>query len=123
VQIFFKGTCLHTPSNASSLNVINARRKSNQPVLPALLGLSPFFAVSGIAYVFLSHHEEIVFRHLLPTMLYLGVVFAYTVGTIIIGHVAKKDFPYWNITFLPLIAGLADVYITPFFREYNLYIN
>jgi ethanolaminephosphotransferase len=64
-----------------------------------------------------------VFRHLLPTMLYLGVVFAYTVGTIIIGHVAKKDFPYWNITFLPLIAGLADVYITPFFREYGLYVN
>jgi hypothetical protein len=51
-------------------------------------------------------------------MLYLGVVFAYTVGTIIIAHVAKKDFPYWNITFLPLIAGLADDYITPFFREY-----
>ena len=56
-------------------------------------------------------------------MLYLGVVFAYTVGTIIIGHVAKKDFPYWNITFLPLIAGLADVYITPFFREYGLSVN
>ena len=50
-------------------------------------------------------------------MLYLGIVFAYTVGTIIIGHVSKKDFPYWNITFLPLIIGLADVYITPHFRR------
>ena len=104
----------------SSLNVIKACRKSNRPVLPALLGLAPFFIVSGIAYVFLSHHEDIVYMHLLPTMLYLGVVFAYTVGTIIIAHVAKKDFPYWNITFLPLIAGLADDYITPFFREYSL---
>jgi len=53
-------------------------------------------------------------------MLYLGIVFAYTVGTIIIGHVAKKDFPYWNITFLPLLVGLADVYITPYFRRYSL---
>ena len=51
-------------------------------------------------------------------MLYLGIVFAYTVGIIIVGHVSKKDFPYWNITFLPLIVGLADVYITPYFREY-----
>ena len=51
-------------------------------------------------------------------MLYLGIVFAYAVGTIIVGHVAKKDFPYWNITFLPLIVGLADVYITPYFRRF-----
>jgi len=101
----------------SSLNVINARRKSNQPIAPALLGLSPFFVVSAVAYTFLTHHEEIVHQHLLPTMLYLGIVFAYTVGTIIIGHVAKKDFPYWNILFLPLFLGLADVYITPHFRE------
>lgn len=101
------------------MNVINARRKANQPILPALLGLSPFFGISAIAYIFLSHHEDIVHLHALPTMLYLGIVFAYTVGTIIISHVAKKDFPYWNITFLPLIAGLGDVYITPFFREYG----
>lgn len=50
-------------------------------------------------------------------MLYLGIVFAYMVGTIIIAHVAKKDFPYWNITWIPLILGLADVYITPYIRE------
>ena len=97
--------------------MINARRKAKEPALPALLGLSPFFIVSGIAYTFLTHHEEIVHQHLLPTMLYLGIVFAYTVGTIIICHVAKKDFPYWNMLFLPLCIGLADVYITPHFRE------
>lgn len=104
-------------SDFSSLNVVDARRKANKPIVPALLGLAPFFIMSGIAWLFLSHHEEIVHQHLLPTMLYLGIVFAYTVGTIIIGHVAKKDFPYWNITFLPLLAGLADVYITPYFRR------
>lgn len=108
-------------SDDSSLNVIKARRKANQPVLPALLGLIPFFSMSAIAYTFLSHHEEIVHRHLLPTMLYLGIVFAYTVGLIIIAHVSKKHFPYWNMTFIPLILGIADVYITPYFREY-LYI-
>jgi ethanolaminephosphotransferase len=78
--------------------------------------------MSGVAYTFLLHHTEIVHQHLLPTMLYLGIVFAYTVGQIIIGHVAKQDFPYWNILFLPLLIGLADVYITPFFREYSLLI-
>jgi ethanolaminephosphotransferase len=108
----------HPNLTPSSLNVINARRKSNQPIAPALLGLTPFFVVSGVAYTFLSHHEEIVHHHLLPTSLYLGVVFAYTVGTIIISHVSEKDFPYWNITFLPLLIGLADVYITPYFRPY-----
>jgi ethanolaminephosphotransferase len=101
----------------SSLNVINGCRTSKKPILPALLGLLPFFTVSGMAYVFLSHHEEFVHVHLLPTALYLGIVFAYMVGTIIIAHVAKKDFPYWNITWIPLILGLADVYITPNFRE------
>jgi len=89
-------------------------------VLPALLGLAPFFGMSGIAYLFLSHHEDIVHRHLLPTMLYLGIVFAYTVGLIIIGHVAKKDFPYWNMAFIPMLLGLGDVYITPHFRSYSL---
>jgi ethanolaminephosphotransferase len=77
--------------------------------------------MSAIAYVFLTHHEDIVFYHLLPTMLYLGIVFAYTVGLIIIGHVAKKHFPYWNMTFIPLILGVADVYITPHFREYSAF--
>lgn len=100
------------------MNVINARRKAKKPVLPALLGLSPFFAMSGIAYLFLSHHEEIVHFHLLPTLLYLGIVFAYSVGLIIIAHVSKKHYPYVNMAFIPLILGLADVYITPFFREY-----
>jgi ethanolaminephosphotransferase len=83
-----------------------------------MLGLIPFFAMSLVAYLFLIHHEEIVHYHLLPTALYLGIVFAYNVGTIIIAHVAKKDFPYWNIAFIPMAVGLADVYITPFFRRY-----
>lgn len=81
---------LTTHLTRSSLNVINARRKANKPILPALLGLIPFFM---LAWLF-SHHEDIV--HLpaaLPTMLYLGIAFAYTVGTIIICHVSKMTFP------------------------------
>jgi ethanolaminephosphotransferase len=101
------------------MNVIKACRKANKPIAPALSGLLPFFAISGIAYLFLIHHEEIVYNHILPTMLYLGTVFAYTTGTISVNHVAKKKFPYWNITFLPLVLGLVDVYITPYFRRYS----
>ena len=51
-------------------------------------------------------------------MLYLGVVFAYSVGLIIVAHISKNHFPYWNITFLPLIIGLLDVYFTPSLRTY-----
>jgi len=84
-----------------------------------MIGLLPFFTVSTMACVFLSHHNEFVHSHLLPTTLYLGVVFAYMVGTIIVAHVSKQKFPYWNMTWIPLILGLADVYITPYFRKFS----
>lgn len=47
-------------------------------------------------------------RHLVPFVMYVGLINAYSVGQMIIAHLVKKEFPYRNVLLLPLLVGVVD---------------
>ncbi|KAK0390910.1 hypothetical protein NLU13_0413 [Sarocladium strictum] len=100
----------------SSLNVIKARRERGDRSRGALLGLTPFFAVWTLVPVYLYLQPNILRSHLIPFVLYAGVVNAYSVGRMITAHLVKLPFPYDNVTAIPLAIGVVDS-LGPIFRE------
>lgn len=93
---------------ASVLNVLNARRERGEQANTALLGLVPFFASWATIATYLSLHPEILHAHLIPFVLFVGLVNAYSVGQIITAHLTKSSFPYQNILVLPLAFAVSD---------------
>lgn len=92
----------------SARNVIRARRARGDRSRGALLGLVPFFAawVLIIAYLYLQPN---IFRaHLVPFVIFAGLVNAYSVGQMITAHLVRLPFPYWNVLVIPLAVGVID---------------
>lgn len=89
------------PADPSYYNVIAARHRANKPVWTPLFGLIPFFAHTLILVAWL-HAElrggvSIVHdARLLPFLGYWGMAAAYQVSQLILAHVTKSPFPYWN---------------------------
>ncbi|OAA62422.1 aminoalcoholphosphotransferase [Niveomyces insectorum RCEF 264] len=73
-----------------------------------LLGLLPFFLTWGLVLVYLALQPEILHAHLVPFVLFVGIVNAYSVGQMITAHVAHLPFPYYNVLILPLAWGVVD---------------
>lgn len=92
----------------SSLNVVKARRAKGLPVGEALAGLLPFFSLATMVPIWLALRPVILREHLLPFMFFLGACFAYQVGLIIVGHLTKSPFPFFNILLLPVFIGMVD---------------
>lgn len=92
----------------SSLNVIKARRGRGDRSRGALLGLLPFFGVWTLIPAYLYLHPNILHGHLVPFVLFAGIVNAYSVGRMITAHLVKLPFPYDNILALPLAFGVVD---------------
>ena len=100
---------------ASSINVYSARKSRQQDVVPALLGLAPFFLSAALIYLWLSARPDIVYYHLVPFIFFVGATFAYMVGLIIVAHVSNNvNFPSWNILQIPILLGCIDAYL-PYF--------
>ncbi|KAK4686321.1 hypothetical protein P7C73_g3815, partial [Tremellales sp. Uapishka_1] len=94
-------------------NVILSRRKANKPILPPLLGLLPFITHTTILLAWL--HAElrggvslVNDARLLPFMGYWGMSFSYQVSQLILAHVTKSPFPYWNGMMLFSLFGAID---------------
>ncbi|CAG8552475.1 2232_t:CDS:2 [Paraglomus brasilianum] len=92
----------------SSWNVVRACKSQKKPLIPALLGLFPFAFMSALEFVWLAASPQILTRHLIVFLLYIGISFGYQVGLIITAHVTKAPFPYWNVSFYPLLFGVAN---------------
>lgn len=92
----------------SSLNVMRARRERGDPASEALLGLLPFFATWALIASYLALQPNILHNHLIPFVLYVGLINAYSVGQMITAHLTKSRFPYQNILALPLVYGILD---------------
>ncbi|KAK8846556.1 hypothetical protein IAR55_005642 [Kwoniella newhampshirensis] len=94
-------------------NVIAARRKQGKPILPPLLGLLPFFTHVSILVAWL--HAEVrggvSIVHdgrMLPFLGYWGMAFSYQVSQLILAHVTKSPFPYWNGMMVFSLFGAID---------------
>ncbi|EME86205.1 uncharacterized protein MYCFIDRAFT_151217 [Pseudocercospora fijiensis CIRAD86] len=92
----------------SSCNVMRARRERGEQAREALLGLLPFFGSWALIASYLALQPNILHNHLIPFVLYVGLINAYSVGQMITAHLTKSPFPYQNILALPLIYGILD---------------
>ena len=85
-----------------------ARRERGEPAGEALLGLLPFFGSWVLIFSYLALQPNILHKHLVPFVLYVGLINAYSVGQMITAHLTKAPFPYQNVLVLPLIYGVVD---------------
>ncbi|KAI1079665.1 CDP-alcohol phosphatidyltransferase-domain-containing protein [Whalleya microplaca] len=92
----------------SARNVIKARRARGDRSRGALLGLLPFFATWALIVAYLYLQPVVRTQHLVPFVMFAGLVNAYSVGQMITAHLVKLPFPYWNVMTLPLAAGVVD---------------
>jgi ethanolaminephosphotransferase len=92
----------------SAQNVQKARRERGQRARKALLGLLPFFAAWILIPIYLTLNPLILHQHLVPFIFFVGIVNAYSVGQIIVAHLTKSRFPYYNVLILPLLFGVID---------------
>ena len=100
-------------------NVVAARKSRNQSIFTPLFGLTPLVAqVLANVYWIRANRAFILAdsRALLPFLAFWGIGFAYNVGLLIVAHVTKAPFPYWNIAIvwsvlLAVDANLPSSYI------------
>jgi len=92
----------------SCKNVIKARRARGDRSRYALVGLAPFFITWAFMALYLALQPNILHNHLVPFVLFAGLVNAYSVGQMITAHLVKLEFPYWNVIVVPLAFGVID---------------
>ena len=89
-------------------SVIKARRARGDRSRYALVGLLPFLGTWATIVAYLALRPEILHQHLVPFVLFAGIVNAYSVGQMITAHLVQLDFPYTNVLTLPLAWGVVD---------------
>ncbi|KAL7420627.1 hypothetical protein Q5752_004578 [Cryptotrichosporon argae] len=97
----------------SYYNVVAARRKAGKPLGPPLLGFLPFVLHTLILVSWLHAPAgggvEIVHdARFLPFLGYWGMSVAYQVSQLILAHVTKSPFPYWNGMMVYSLFGAVD---------------
>ncbi|KAH8884317.1 Choline/ethanolaminephosphotransferase [Thozetella sp. PMI_491] len=92
----------------SARNVIKARRARGDRSRYALVGLMPFFTAWAFVIAYLWLQPNILHNHLVPFVIFVGLINAYSVGQMITAHLVKLDFPYWNVIVIPLSLGVID---------------
>jgi ethanolaminephosphotransferase len=92
----------------SARNVIRARRARGDRSRGALLGLLPFFGTWTFVLAYLYLQPVIRTMHLVPFVIFCGLVNAYSVGQMITAHLVLLDFPYCNVLAFPIAAGVLD---------------
>lgn len=59
--------------------------------------------------LYLWLQPTILYEHIVPFVVYVGIINAYSVGKIIVAHLVKsKKFPITNSLLIPLWVGVAD---------------
>ncbi|KAK2808223.1 hypothetical protein FQN50_004964 [Emmonsiellopsis sp. PD_5] len=106
--ILYGGVVLLFGTFSSILNVMRVRRQRNQDPYKPLLGLLPCVAAWILVPAYLHLQPTIREMHLVPFIMFVGLINAYSVGQMIIAHLVKSEFPYQNILLLPLAVGVAD---------------
>ncbi|RKP05043.1 CDP-alcohol phosphatidyltransferase-domain-containing protein [Thamnocephalis sphaerospora] len=93
---------------SSIKNVVDVKSTSWRQLGLALAGLLPFFVSSALAYIWLLASPVLLTQHQVAFILYTGVTSSYIVGRIILAHVTKSEFPFFNIVYVPLLIGTVN---------------
>jgi len=91
----------------SAINVVNYTKDHKESLAKKSLGLVPHLFICGFVMLWAKSSSTLIAHNLLPFFLFVGFCFGHQVGLIILYHVSKKSFPYWNRMYnLLLGAGL-----------------
>ena len=97
----------------SYMNVYKSRKASGQSPFTPLLYLLPFPVATSLQLIWLSHpsvgDSAIIYSDvLIPFMCAWGLQFAHQLGRMILAHVTKMDFPYWDSLWIWSFIGALD---------------
>ncbi|KAK5051450.1 hypothetical protein LTR84_003102 [Exophiala bonariae] len=93
---------------SSALGVMKVRRERGQDPYKPLLGLLPLVITWTLIPAYLALNPVILHHHLIPFVLFAGMVNAYSVGQMIVAHLVKARFPYQNVLVVPLAFAVGD---------------
>lgn len=89
------------------INVIDARRKKQLPILPIFFEWAPIlvYTISIGAWLYSPNSTIIPNNHLVLFCLTMSFVFGRMTTKIILAHLTRQPFPYWTVMLAPLIGG------------------
>ncbi|TPX63266.1 hypothetical protein SpCBS45565_g06727 [Spizellomyces sp. 'palustris'] len=103
---------------SGGLNVFRASGARKRSTVVAMLGLLPFVAFSFGIFTWLKLSPSILTTHLIPFSLLVGCLFGHQVGKMIIAHVCRRPFPYFDFPiFLIVSIGNLSAFV---FRNWEL---
>lgn len=106
--IIYGGLVLVFNTLSSAKYVMRARKARGQNPAKALLGLAPVVVTWLLIPAYLYLQPTILHHHLIPFVLFCGMVNAFSVGQIIVRHLVKDRFPYKNVLIIPLAWAVVD---------------
>lgn len=95
-------------TGSSIHHVMQVRRQRGQDPIAPLYGLLPMVAIWTLVPAYLYLQPSVMENYTIPFGLYVGLVNAYAVGRMIVGHLVKSGFPYHNVLLYPLALGVID---------------
>ncbi|KAK2736188.1 hypothetical protein FQN57_000862 [Myotisia sp. PD_48] len=81
---------------------------NNISLYKPLVGLFPAVLAWILIWAYLRLQPTILQFHLIPFVLFVGLINAYSVGQMIVAHLVKTEFPYQNVLLVPLAFGVFD---------------
>jgi hypothetical protein len=81
----------------------------DRSIVKALFGLSPFVIMCYLSYNWMCLWPDLVSDHLALVIPVIGLLFGYQVGLMIVAHVAKLSFPYFNLSVIGFLS-LGNLY-------------
>lgn len=106
--IFYGGVVLAFNTYSSIKNVMTAVRGRGEDQYKPLLGLLPIAVTWTLIPAYLALNPVILHHHLVPFIIFAGIVNAYSVGQMIVRHLVKDKFPYQNVLLIPLTLAVVD---------------
>ncbi|EFR02585.1 cholinephosphotransferase 1 [Nannizzia gypsea CBS 118893] len=111
--LIYGGVVLLFSTVTSIMNVLEVavggnRHSGEDSKYTPLYGLLPAILPWTLLVPYLYMHPDILHNHLVPVVLFGGILNAYSVGQMIVAHLVKLDFPYHNAINFPLAVGVID---------------
>lgn len=95
-------------TGSSIWHVMQVRRQRGQDPLAPLYGLLPLALIWTLVPAYLYLNPAVLENYTIPFGMYVGLINAYSVGRMIVGHLVQSGFPYHNILLYPLALGVLD---------------
>ena len=106
--IIYGGVVLLFGTASSIAHVVQVRRSRGESGLTPLLGLLPGVGMWVLISIYLYLQPTVREHYMVPFVLFVGLVNAYSVGQMIVAHLVKAQFPYSNVLLFPLAVAAGD---------------